>query len=409
MTNPTGRSFISYRRTRSRDIERLIAMLRNRGIPTWQDIEDLDYTHTETELRRTLQDDDIANAILWITPEVADSSVIKRVEAPAILRRSERDERFFVIPVAAGNLDYAQASDLFDGALGLRHLQQWNMMRIASDPLSEADAAQVAVATLRRRLRALHHWLPPAAPLTLQLLTRQRPAAEADTALRLDWTAYFSPREAQETDWRERLLPALEDVAQAIEREAPERGVVAYGLPSLPAALALGVAFIATRNRPLTWRQQMPGAETQSWSLTAAPEPSGFEAEARGDDTDAEDLAVLLSVTSNVELGFANSKAHLPAFRATLNVTKPGDLPHAIATPGEARDLADLVQRHLLRACADFYITGKIHLFLAAPAGLAVMIGQLLNRFGPVQTYEYLTPTGAIGHYQPAVLLHPSG
>ena len=45
--------------------------------------------------------------------------------------------------------------------------------------------------------------------------------------------------------------------------------------------------------------------------------------------------------------------------------------------------------------------------FLSVPAGLAVMIGQMLNTFGPVQTYEHLS-TDAVGVYEPAALLEPS-
>jgi hypothetical protein len=44
---------------------------------------------------------------------------------------------------------------------------------------------------------------------------------------------------------------------------------------------------------------------------------------------------------------------------------------------------------------------------MAAPAGLAVLIGQLLNTFGSVQTYEHVTIDGS-GQYKPAALLRPN-
>ena len=44
------------------------------------------------------------------------------------------------------------------------------------------------------------------------------------------------------------------------------------------------------------------------------------------------------------------------------------------------------------------------HLFLAVPAGVALMIGQLANTLGPLQTYEHL-PVDAVGRYRPAVRL----
>jgi hypothetical protein len=48
----------------------------------------------------------------------------------------------------------------------------------------------------------------------------------------------------------------------------------------------------------------------------------------------------------------------------------------------------------------------RIHLFIAGPAGFAVLVGQLLHGLGPVQTYEHI-PDDAIGNYVPAALLHP--
>ena len=49
---------------------------------------------------------------------------------------------------------------------------------------------------------------------------------------------------------------------------------------------------------------------------------------------------------------------------------------------------------------------GTVHLFMAAPAGIAVLVGQLLNTLGAVQTYEHLSIDGS-GRYKPAALLRP--
>jgi hypothetical protein len=49
---------------------------------------------------------------------------------------------------------------------------------------------------------------------------------------------------------------------------------------------------------------------------------------------------------------------------------------------------------------------GKVHLmprdreWWAVPAGLAMLIGQLLNILGPVQTYEHISTEG-VGVYVP--------
>jgi hypothetical protein len=49
----------------------------------------------------------------------------------------------------------------------------------------------------------------------------------------------------------------------------------------------------------------------------------------------------------------------------------------------------------------------SIHLFMAAPVGLAMMIGQLLNTPGPVQLYEH-REVDATGVYESSVRVCPS-
>jgi hypothetical protein len=55
---------------------------------------------------------------------------------------------------------------------------------------------------------------------------------------------------------------------------------------------------------------------------------------------------------------------------------------------------------------SKYKVRGTVHLFLAAPVGLAFMIGQLLNGFGDIQTYEHLATQKPC--YVSAALLRPS-
>lgn len=143
------------------------------------------------------------------------------------------------------------------------------------------------------------------------------------------------------------------------------------------------------------------------WSLDAALEPSGFTAQTVNGNVSADDLALLVSVASNVEPAFSASRPQLPAFRGIVKVTKPGNYPHDIETPGQAADVVRVIVRGLREARNTLQPRGTLHLFLAVPAGLAVMVGQSLNTFGPVQTYEHVG-TDAVGVYQPATVLAPS-
>ena len=94
MTDPTGRSFLSYRRLRSGEAALLIEAQHDHGIPTWQDTKNLGTVPTEDEIRRTLADPSTASAVLFVTPEVEQSPIIRNVEIPKIVQRAEADDGF---------------------------------------------------------------------------------------------------------------------------------------------------------------------------------------------------------------------------------------------------------------------------------------------------------------------------
>ena len=91
----------------------------------------------------------------------------------------------------------------------------------------------------------------------------------------------------------------------------------------------------------------------------------------------AEDLAVLVLV--NVDVAAA--------------VAATGDLPKCrkqtgseIVSPSQAVGVANLVVDAARAARSQYQVTGSVHLFMAVPAGLAMLIGQLLNTLGNVRT-----------------------
>jgi hypothetical protein len=408
MTDPTGRSFLSYRRTRLNEALLLIEAQHDVGIPTWQDLSDLNEGHTDELLRQVLAADTTANAVCWLTPDIEASDVITRTELPAILKRIDQNDGFFMVPVVAGGLGYQDVTRVVGTYLGLHDLGQWNIRKAASDPISADDAAGVASQVLKRRVQEISKHLAAGEPLRLVLNSRKKPAFEPGVALSLDWTHRFDGRLANPPEaWREHLLPALETVAKNCEQHASGRRIIAEGLCALPAAVALGSAFLATRRLSLAWRQISPKRAPEMWSLDEQVESSGFTAHVRSGDVSADDLALLVSVASNVEPAFAASRPRLPAFRGMLVVTKPGSYPHDIETPGKAVDIVRTIAEGLREARDALQPRGTVHLFLAVPAGLAVMIGQTLNTFGPIQTYEHVG-TDAVGVYQPAALLAPS-
>ncbi len=406
MTNPGGASFLSYRRSRLPEAQRLVAAQREHGIPTWQDVSDLAHEPTEQELERVLEQDSIAGAVLWITPDVPGSAVMRKVEIPALLRRHRKGDGFFLVPVAAGGLDYAAAAAAAESDLTADDLMTWNMLRFDADPIDDSHALEVAKRVLRHKLAALHRKLPAGQALKLGLFTRVTPPKHGDSDLLLDWSHRFHERLASQADWETKLLPALSAVAHEVRTQAPGRHIEAYGQLALPAAVALGAAFPTTGGLHLGWRQETVGNPVQLWELNGTKD-TPLSAQMRSHHTDGEELAVLVSITGNVEPAFAASRAALPKFRAIVSVQTEKAAPYQVQSSAEAADIALKVNTAIRSARDKNGKCNAIHLFMAAPAGFAVLLGRLLNSLGPIQLYEHI-PYDSVGRYVPAVRLNPS-
>lgn len=406
-TDPTGVLFISYRRTRAPEVARVVRALRDRGVPTWLDTDDLAAEPTGDGLRHILADPATSSAVLYLTPEVAGSDTIREIEAPAIMRRHDRGDGFWVQPVAAGGLDYAAAAALLSGRIGAEDIARWNIFRAYGDPATRDDAVALARLCLVRRLQALHTALPDDVPIKMRLHARGTAAREPGTALELDWSGRFVDRTASPKAWAA-LAVAITDVAVAVRTHCPGRDMVAMGSPAMPTAVLLGSAFSTRDACRLSWQQRQPaGVSGSAWSLAEAPGPraaeiAGWGVKVSGHDPSADACAVLINVSDDTHGAFGASHAVLPKWRSILNVScstqaKPLDAQ-------QAASLAWLITGQIRAARTEYGPFASVHLFLAAPAGLAVLIGTLLATLPTVVTYEYDTATG---QYVAAVEIHP--
>lgn len=407
MTDPTGKSFLSYRRNRLSDARKILAAQHDVGIPTWQDLHDLEEGHTDALLRSVLAQPDIANAVAFLTPDVATSATILRTELPSIVKRVDAGDGFFLVPIAGGGLTYENVAAVAGTYLGTHDLGNWNVTKVNSNDLSDADASLIARRVLKQRLIAIHARLASDLALKIGLQTRGTPPFSPGTALTLDWMHRFAGRLALDQAWEDHLLPALRTVHDTVARFAPGRAIEFSGLCALPAAVALGTSFMATSGLSASWLQSSPKRSPQRWSLDVAREPSRFTALTRAATTNADDIAVLVSVASNAEPAFGASRPDFPNFRATIHISRPEDsYPQDVATPGEATDIVAVIVESLRAARDTYQARGVVHLFLAGPVGLAFLIGQSLNTAGPVQTYEHI-PTDAVGRYQASAFIRP--
>lgn len=401
-----GQCFVSYRRSRLAEIRKLVAALHEHGIPTWQDLNNLDEQPLEPALRAALADPALASGIVWITPDVADSAVVTGIEIPGLLDRAARGDGFSLIPVAAGGLDSDAAARAALTATSLNDFSTWNMAQVADDPATNEQITGIARRALVRRLRTTHAVLAVKRPVVVDVFTRGPASLAPDAALTVDLTHRFDGRRAHRDAWSTFLLPALSAVVQEAAQCAPGRVLHLRGFIGLPTAVTLGVKLMAPGGVRAAWLQRTRGQPDTPYTLDAQPVSSGFDVRLEDHRSDAEDLAILVNVNQDT-VPAVRATPGLPPFRGWVRADAPGDYPHTFSEPGEAVELADQIVAQLREARSRYGRVGAVHLFAAAPLGLAFLIGQLLNTLGTVHTYEHVGDDG-VGHYEPAVILRPS-
>lgn len=381
------------------EVALLVGAMHDVGVPTWQDIRDLEEVPTEDRLRTVIRDEHTAGAVLWLTPEVAESPIIRTVEVPEVVARAAADPEFLVFPVIAGGLTFTDVNDLFSGTPHADRLHEWNIVKVPDD---ESTAAVVtAHRVLARRLALLNRQRPADAPIELGLYTRSPAPSDAHFALTLDWFARLVPRPASVSTWDAYLLPAIHAVSDAIRVHSPRR-VLAQGQASIPACVALGSAFLSVGGIELSWNQ-LTDERWSTWSLSEDRGDTSYSVAAVAGDATASDLAVLVSVSADVTAAVSASHLGLPRFRARVEA-RPPEGPTRDLTSADAERLARAIVARAREARTTYGATGVLHLFIAGPVGLAVLIARLLNTFGKIHTYEFIGDVGG-GSYALAAVL----
>ena len=413
-TDVTGRCFVSYRRSHVDDVSKVVAAMLDHGVPAWQDLRDLESEPLESALDEVLRSPSTSGSLVWLSEDFQGSDVVTRIEAPRLLERLERDESFFAEIWLADDLDFARASELFRPSG--RHAalsESWNVKRaVMSDHtlpdgslgrrIDEAEARRVAVTLLRRRLSRIHAALPPGQPIKVLVSAygEDGEAFEPGYAVQLNWSRLFTHRFATADKWQEVIAPALAGVYQAVRNAAPGRALAVEGRSSLAACLSLGHTFREVTKVPLSWTQHPSGAV---WSLAVPPVDAGFRVSLRHQHVGSNDLAVLISVAGDVEPAVVATST-LPTFRAVLKVAPADGSARRELVAAQGAQLARQIVGAIREIRGQLRTIERIHLFLAGPAGLAVLLGQLLNAVGPVQTYEH-DQTSGVGCYRAATLL----
>lgn len=400
MTDPKGKMFVSYRRSQADIAEALVKSLHGHGVRTWRDISDLRTEPTQTELRRVLNDPELAGGVVLVSEDVSASEIILELELPELHNRWTNDEDFFVVIALCPGIDYDDAEEILAESPTVLDFSGWNMIKLGSQADTPSAADDVATNVLTERVQLIHEQLDNHQPLDCSIDTYGPPTYSPQPAVAIDWSSYFADALPASQIWEQRLIPRLNEVIDLVVESAPGRPLRFRGHVRLPAAFALGRCLQTTRGVVTTWLQQSAG-QHNPWNVHTDEEESGLDADLHVNNVSGTDLAVLVSVTNEVAPAVGRSDSVVPDFGGVLELSLGDDI-GSLLSASEAAHAASVYRREVQRALNQLSATSTIHLFMAAPVGLAFFFGQKSNTFPPVQTY--ILPEGQRTYQQAAVV-----
>jgi hypothetical protein len=389
-------AFLSYAREDVAEVKYLQLQLKVRGVRAWRDVSDLPLGGSnEGEITQAIEQE--ADAfVLYVTPQSLASDFIWDVEIPAALGRWERDHAFNIVPLLRG-VTFSELEQHCAGR-GLRSLKTFNGVALPEKAADAADAEfnkqfrqiarRILEATLTLRLRRTGADRKYEPCLYLRTYSYEPPTDSLD--LDLDWTELFPSKDElpAEKEWVEILLPALDDVKNALSARIPSRKLHLYVQAHLPAAFAIGFFFPASAHFTLlvegrhgTW--STAGAASTATPLRYLPfKDSGDPSVAVMEIAIARDTAQ--AVTQNLPaLGISYKQ------RIRFDLAGGTDYISGVKDAADALAMSRQVGREFRRLFDKEGVT-KVHVFAAVPAALAVMISHQINAMGAITLYHYL-------------------
>ncbi len=375
-----GPIFISYRHFDGQVPARQLAWrLRAIGLPVWLDDDDLPPGDTPRRLAEALSKG-LSGAILLVTPDVANSEVIKTVELPALLALQESTDFSLVVantirdPEDPDKPDFRAPNRLFGPTVPpLTDIHQYPFF-------DEGDATHIAMALALRRMQAVrrgsHRELiidiatrTPARAFTQGplpgLIVRVEPPPPGRRVMNASSWGAFAAAVGN--------LPGL----------LPEAGVSSLRIRG-NAHLTVGFALGSAVPVALPWSLSVEPRFGEVWPDDSGQPAADLEIEVKERDPSGE-LAVLIDCVEHhlVSDTFADLLESLdqPVAAAVRIVLRRR------LSKSEGGAVADGLAQ-AIRDAAARYGSPVVHLAIRAPLPVALMLGRRLNTL-EVHLYEW--------------------
>jgi hypothetical protein len=366
-----GPVFLSYRQSDGSAIsDGLADSLNALGVPVWRDKSDLlpgDFRDRIT----SAFDAGLSGAVLVVTPDIANSTVVRELEAPRLLAFHEAHRAFTLAVLNA-------ASDPID------HKAPDQLLNTSSDALADTmqyELAEVKTMVERVARRRMEEWADhhsgEALPLDVQSrLIPQAKAAKEGLVVRLSCDAArpsVPPRSSVE-----RFGEFLAALPLLTESSNAARVIIGGGM-HLSLAFGLGCALPSTNRWPVA-------VQTQD-GLWDSEDATALAEEIECWQTAGNSGTELL-----VYVDLARDDGNRDAFSG-LRASHPGAPVLEVSNGGREVDASQgaAIARRInaaIRAAAADAGTTRVHLCLRTPFAIAVLLGRLMNTL-EVTMYEF--------------------
>jgi len=344
---------------------------------------------------------DVDAIAIYITPNCLKSDFIWEVEVPAALRRREREHDFHIVPLLQG-VSFAEVRQ-FCRERHLANLTAFHGVVLTDDatsiPWEELNrrrnraASSILQAALTLRLRRSRADRNYEASLCLKTFFFEPQTASLD--LNMDWLELTREKERFPTsqEWDDILWPGLLDAKQILSGKILSRRIHLFVKSIFPVAIAFGFAFRKSAGLTLMLERQK-----ETWSTEAQPsekEPMLSEFN-ENDQVDSREAVVEVATSRSISQSVDDALPLLcltPRFHIRLMSPELSGM--AVRDAAHAHSIAHQVGR-VCQALCDQQRVISLHLFVAIPVELAVLIGHQFNALCPITLYEFHQRT-----YQP--------
>lgn len=407
--NPQGPVFISYRQSdgcrQANDIERL---LRAAGLVVWRDKSDLPAGNIDDHLEQVLTSG-LSAAVLIVTPDIEQSTVMQEREVPRLLQLSENLDFSLCIvneiadPSDPSRLDYKAPDRLLKLAPNtLAKTKQY-------DTRDQNDRLKIVHDLLFHRVKLLQPKIAAAGGVfTIYIQTRGDAFAldagrQSDLQIRLEQDTNSRLPARSSLEALRDTLPIITDAVVAAQATT----VRLEGGMHLTVALSIGAALPSTKIGQIEatdikgkiWSSDDKAIVSHPHQLTIDPinvnDPEHAAKQA---------VAVFVTLTPQPDPTAFNHLLNDYPGKFTKAIQISAD-PPAKLSPDEAGSLARKIGDAIKNISAQ---TGRaeIHLAFHGPYGMAVLVGRLLNTLRTV-VYEWDNPPSQGPRYYEVMTLEP--